>query len=133
MKILNRRCSNKVKRLLLSQKGFGLVETLVAVAILGLSAVSFVSSLSAGARSVNTLDEQVVAQQLLSSQIEYLKDQTYDATGGSYSLIEAPEGYSLALEVDSHIYPDSDLQKITVTVRHHGQAVSSLENYKADR
>lgn len=128
-----RQLIKKIKNALQPQSGFGLVETLVAISILGLSAVAFISSLSAGAISVKTLDEQTIAQQLLTSQMEALRSQNYDVSGNTYSLVAAPDGYSLTLSVNSHIYSDTDLQKITATVWHHGIKVETLENYKGLR
>jgi prepilin-type N-terminal cleavage/methylation domain-containing protein len=44
--------------------GFGLVESLVAIAILGISLTAFITDLSAGSIAVNSHSEQVVAQGL---------------------------------------------------------------------
>lgn len=115
------------------QSGIGLVEALVAIAILGISAVSFISNLSVGSISVRTLDEAAIAQQFLTSEMETIKGVGYDVSGASYPVLTAPEGYSLTLEVDSTIYPDAGIQKITATVWRDGGRVASLENYKANR
>ena len=117
----------------MNQSGIGLVESLVAIAILGVAAVSFVSSLSAGAVAVNTLNEQTVSQQLLTSEMETLKGIAYDINGNAYPVINTPEGYNLTVAVNSHIYADTDLQKITLVVRHNGVQVAQLENYKVNR
>jgi Tfp pilus assembly protein PilV len=123
----------RFKKTFQSQSGIGLVEGLVAVAILGVSAVSFISNLSAGAISVRNLDEQAIAQQLLTSQMETLKGVDYDPTGLSYPIISGTAGYSLTVTVDSHIYTNTDLQKITAAVWRNGAQVAKLENYKVNR
>jgi Tfp pilus assembly protein PilV len=131
MKVLN--FVSQLKKLLRAQSGIGLVETLVAVAILGVSAVSFVSNLSVGAMSVRTLNEEATIQQLLTTQMETLKGLKYDATGNTYPVISTPDGYNLTLSVDSQIVSNTNLQKITATLWLKGKQVAILENYKANR
>jgi type II secretory pathway pseudopilin PulG len=124
---------SRCKKAWRSQSGIGLVEALVAIAILGMASVGFVSNLSAGSISVRTLNEAAIAQQLLTSQMETLKGAKYDVTGSSYPIINAPSGYSLTLDVNSKIYANTNLQKITATVWHNGALVEKLENYKVNR
>ena len=57
-----------------SQKGISLVETLIAVAILGTTIVAFVVSLSVGSLAVNALDKETIAQGLAQTQMEYIKN-----------------------------------------------------------
>jgi type II secretory pathway pseudopilin PulG len=120
----------KIKKEFGQESGMGLVESLVAIAILGVSAVSFITSLSAGAISVKDLNEQAIAQQLLTSQMEELKGVSYDLSGRSYPIIKVPEGYDLTLTVNSSIYTNTNIQKITAVVWHDGSQVSQIENYK---
>jgi hypothetical protein len=113
------------------QSGIGLAEALVAIAILGVSAVCFVSSLSAGAISTSTLQESMIAQRLLTSEMETLNSLQYDITGLSYPVISLPADYNLTLSVNSNIFSNTDLQKITAVVWHNGVQVAQLENYKS--
>jgi prepilin-type N-terminal cleavage/methylation domain-containing protein len=122
-----------IKKLFCNQSGMGLAETLVAIAILGIAAVCFVSSLSVGAVSVNALGEQAVAQQLLTSEMESIKAASYDVTGGSYPIVDAPDNYSLTLSVNSSLFSNTNIQKVTASVYHNGVLVEKLENMKGNR
>ena len=115
------------------QEGLGLVETLVAVAILGTSVVAFVTALSAGSIAVGEHDREAVAQGLAQSQLEYTKSYTYNPGAATYPLVAAPEGYTLSVGVSYVPYTDTDIQKITVTVNHDGEEIIQVEDYKVNR
>ena len=115
------------------QRGLGLVETLVAVAILGTSVVAFVAALSAGSIAVGEQDEEVVTQSLARSQLEYTKSYTYDLGATTYPTIVVPTGYSLSVVVSSVPGTDTNMQKIIVTVSREGQAVLTVSDYKVNR
>ena len=115
------------------QRGLGLVETLVAVAVLGTSVVAFVVALSAGSIAVGEQDEEVVAQGLARSQIEYTKGYPYDPGATTYPAIAVPAGYSLSVAVSSVPGTDADIQKITVVVLREGQEVLTAADYKGNR
>lgn len=111
----------------------GLVETLVAIAILSVGITAFMTSLSTGSIAVNTQGEQAIAQRLAQAQMESIKALPYDSTGASYNQISPPEGYTLSLDVDSTLYADSNIQRVSVTVLHQENQVLVLEDYKVNR
>lgn len=115
------------------QRGLGLVETLVAVAILGTSVVAFAVALSAGSIAVGEQNEEVVAQRLAQAQLEYTKSYTYDAGATTYPAVDAPEGYTVSVGVSSVPDTDADIQKITVTILRGGENVLMVEDYKVNR
>jgi len=115
------------------QKGLGLVETLVAVAILGTSVVAFVVALSAGSIAVSEQDEEVVAQGLAQAQLEYTKSCVYDTGASTYPAIAAPEGYTISVAVSSVPGTDADIQKVTASIFRGGENVLTVENYKVNR
>jgi hypothetical protein len=121
--------TKQIKR---SQQGIGLVETLVAVAILGTAIVTFITALSTGAISVGENGQETTAQRLAQSQLEYTQNLAFDLTG-AYPVIAAPAGYSLALTAGSVTGTDVNLQKITVTVLHDGANVFTVSGYKVKR
>jgi prepilin-type N-terminal cleavage/methylation domain-containing protein len=116
-----------------NQKGFSLVEVLVAIAILGLIASAFIGSLSTGAIATRLQGEDLTARNLAQSQMEKLKAAVYDNDGATYSSISTPSGYSISISANPAIYTDTNIQKLTVTVSHNGSAVFSLEDYKVNR
>ena len=115
------------------QGGLGLVETLVAVAILGTAVVAFVTALSAGSIAVGEYDGEAVAQRLAQSQMEYTKSSTFDPGAITYPLLNAPVGYVVSVAVSAVPNAGSDIQKITVTVARDGEEMIKVEDYKMDR
>jgi type II secretory pathway pseudopilin PulG len=115
------------------QRGLGLVETLVAVAILGTSVVAFVVALSTGSIAVGQQDEEVVAQGLAQAQLEYTKSYAYNAGASTYPTIAAPEGYNVSLVVSSVPNTDADIQKISANILRDGESILIVEDYKVNR
>ena len=138
----------KVKDWIQDQRGVGLVESLVAVAILGITVVAFVMALSSGAVAVREGNQQVVVQSLVRTQLEYVKSYPlYDSEATTYpyvytydetynpSPITLPEGYGISVAVESILEPatDDNIQKITVTISRGGEDILTVEDYKVDR
>jgi len=115
------------------QGGLGLVETLVAVAILGTAVVAFATALSAGSIAVGENDREALAQGLAQSQLEYTKSCAYGPGAVTYPLLDAPADYSVSVAVDAVPNADADIQKIIVTVDHDGQEIIKVEDYKVNR
>ena len=115
-----------------SQRGLGLVETLVAVAILGTAIVTFISALSTGAISVGDNEQETIAQRLAQNQIETVQSAAFDLSG-IYPAIVAPAGYSLTVTADSVPNTDENIQKITVTVLRDGSNIFTVSGYKVNR
>ena len=122
----------KIKCRLRGQSGIGLVETLVAVAILGTAVVAFATALSAGSIAVGEHDGEAISQGLAQSQMEYTKSYAYSFEG-VYPLLDAPEGYSLSVDVSAVPGTDTDIQKITVTVNRGDEEMIKVEDYKVNR
>jgi len=112
------------------QRGLGLVETLVAVAILGTAVVAFATGLSAGSIAVRGQDEIAVTQGLAQTQLEYTKSYAYNPGAVTYPAVAAPPDYSISVGVSAVPGTDANMQKITVTVSREGQAIETVEGYK---
>jgi prepilin-type N-terminal cleavage/methylation domain-containing protein len=84
-----------------AQKGFTLLEVIIAIALLGVVAVAILSGLSTGSRAILVADERATAESLARSQMEYMKNLPYTAalTGGEASYanakISVPSGYDI--------------------------------------
>jgi Tfp pilus assembly protein PilV len=120
-----------------SQEGVGLVEVLVAVAILGMTVVALLAALSTGSIGVATKDEQVTAANLARSQLEYTRSQPY---ADLYETVTPPAGYAVSVQADSvpeaTSVPGADpstIQKITVTVTRNGETLLTVDDFKVDR
>jgi prepilin-type N-terminal cleavage/methylation domain-containing protein len=125
--------ANLKRALVDGQKGVALVEVLVAVAIIGITLVVFLSAVSTGSIGVAKTEEQVTAENLARSQLEYTKSQTYLAAPASYDTVTPPAGYAVSAEAASIPDTDSSIQMITVTVTRDGETLVTVEDFKVDR
>jgi prepilin-type N-terminal cleavage/methylation domain-containing protein len=128
-------CFRVVGRLKGSETGVTLIETLVALALIGIISVAFLSGLATAAKATFIADEQATAESLARSQIEYVKNQGYDSEATTYLTVDAPEGYAVSVDVSSIPDPDTDtgIQKIRVTVKRGAKTVLIIDAYKVDR
>ena len=142
-------------KLMKGEKGFSLIEVLVALALLGIIASGFLMAIATAYKAIYIADERTTAESLARSQIEYVKEldyiyysetghEVYDETTmppGGYSIIFTAE----PINSDTHVpYSFTDvggilvfdddvgIQKITVTVQHHDKQVLTLEDFKVD-
>ncbi len=123
-----------------------LLEVLLAVALLGMLAVSSISSLATAGKADFINNERSDAECLASSQIEHIKNQDYidftDPYHGEYELVIMPSNYTVTVTTVP-VNPDSGqplasgedmgIQKITVQVQHYSKQVTTLECYKVNR
>ena len=139
--------------------GQGLIEALVAVAVLGAVAVVFLSGLSTTYTAVAIQDKRTSAESLARSEFEYVKDSVYWPLGFSYEIPATPddpppwdpdrttleshyEHYSIQV-TGQPIHPnghfplaaglDQGIQEITVEVYLQGDLVLTTRTYKVHR
>jgi len=117
----------KIRTLLASQTGVGLVEILVAVAILGVIGVGFLLALTNTVDGTEFHEVKVTASSLAQSQVEYVKSQAYAISYDTVSPV--PVGYS----IDTDVVEDGvGRQEVTVTVYHQGDFALSMTTLKVD-
>ena len=113
------------------EKGSALLETLMAIAILGLVGTAFTSGLSTSSHALIVTDKGGTAKNLAETQMEHVKKHGYE---GSYSPVPIPPEHSTyAAQISSAPFEDGNIQKITVTIDQDGKAVKVLEGYKVNR
>ncbi|MFC1908928.1 hypothetical protein ACFLXD_03580 [Chloroflexota bacterium] len=115
------------------EKGLGLVESVVAVGLVGVIVVAFVTTLATGAIAVREMEQAATVQRLAQTQVEIIKGSPYDIAGSSYPAVAEPEGYTISVNVDATLYADTDIQKITVTISRDSEDVFTVEDYKVNR
>jgi len=118
--------------------GMALIETLVALVVLGAVSVAFLSGLATTSRASMIVDEQTTAESLARSQMEWIKkiSYTYEATEYSPQPISSSDdyiGYSASIAAERLNIPDDGIQKVTVTITHYNKEVIELAGYKVDR
>ncbi len=69
--------ATKLKILGGNEAGIGIIETLIALALLGIIAVGFLSGLGTASKAIIIADERTTAESLARSQMEYAKNLTY--------------------------------------------------------
>jgi type II secretory pathway pseudopilin PulG len=127
-----------------SQQGATLVEELVAVAIIGMGIVILIAMITTGVIGVRQIDDKVVAESLARSQLELIKNASYqpDPVSNPYPGVTPIPNYSVAVEIEyweasssrfvSGLRNDG-LQKIIVTITSDGTTLTQTAAYKVDR
>jgi Tfp pilus assembly protein PilE len=140
-----------------NSKGVGLVEALIAVAILGLVAVVYLSGLFTAFKSDIVASEQTTAESLTRSELEYIRNCDYAdlSYGFSYEIPGNPPSWDAThntldshyanysvdvtgepIDADRNPLPageDEGLQRITAQIYHQGELVLTSSTYKVSR
>jgi len=129
--------SNILKRLVKSrlclradQRGFSLMETLLALGILGAVGVAFMQGVGAISATTDMHDGRITASNLAQAQIEEIKAAAYDGDGDYSVSVTEPVGYSVTIDVTA---PEIGLQQVTVQVHRDGAYVLEITTFKMDR
>ncbi len=120
------------------ESGISFLETVIALAILGVISVTFLNGLTSASKSVFIADERTTAESLAQSQMEWVKDAGYSYNATAYSSAPIPGGkdyqhYSALIAAESLHTPDDGIQKVIVTIIHDSKELIHLEGYKVDR
>ncbi len=118
------------------ESGTTLLETVVALAVLGIIAVTFLSGLVTSSKATFIVDERATAESLARSQMEWVQSASYNITG--YYPAPIPSGtdyinYSANITVEPLQGTDDNIRKITVTVKRSDEQVLTLESYKVNK
>lgn len=123
------------------QLGFGLVEVLIAAAILATVGIVISKGLAVSSRAALIDQERTIAENLSQAQLEYVIRSDYDDINSppQYDVgIAVPAGYSLSTGAErldirgDGIQNDDGLQKITVEVYHGDKPLLTAEGYKVN-
>ena len=114
-----------------SEKGNTLVEAVVALALIGIIGVCFLSAVAASSSSRLIADECTSGRILAESQMEEIRKSSYALTYDPIPIPDEYVSYSALIEVDP--FRNGSIQKITVTISHNDKEVAILESYKVNR
>ena len=119
------------------QAGISLLETLIAVAILGTVGATFLNGLTVASEASFTTDERTTAESLARTQMEWVKNITYVEESTTYPPAEIPAvesyvNYAATITAEPLHSPDEGIQKITVTITHNDNKIITLEGYKRE-
>ena len=137
------------------EKGFSLVEVMIAVLLLGIVSVALLSAVGTATKAVFVADGQASGESLARSEMEYVKSQGYSTAPWSYELPSgtSPTGQlpawwdeedppTLSEDYVNHIVTvstsplyanDNGIQKITVVVSAPSGSIVTLESYRSMR
>lgn len=116
----------------LRQRGFMLVESLVAVSIVGTGILAAVVSLSTSSQATIEAREHATAAWVATSQVEVIKAAPFVPVPGVYPTITPPAGFTVTNTTSSFDGGDGFIQDVTVSVFHNGELVTSIEMVKLD-
>ncbi len=113
-----------------SETGASLIETMVALALLGLIGVAFLSGLATTSNARAIADNHATARILAESQLEHIKKQNY---ASSYNTTIPAEYVGYTTQIDVENLRNGNIQMITITVSHHNKDITTLQSYKVRR
>ena len=111
-----------------SEKGITLLETILALAILGIISAAFLGGVATTSTARVTADESASGKILAESLMEGIKKQPYVA---SYNVTVPPDfaGYTANVSV----VENNNIQDITIRIERRDREVFTLESYKVNR
>jgi type II secretory pathway pseudopilin PulG len=110
------------------EKGISLLETILALAIMGIISASFLGATATTSTARLTADERASGKILAESLMEGIKKDLYTA---SYNITIPSEfaGYTANVTV----VENNNIQDITISIHHRNREVLTLESYKVNR
>ena len=131
--------SKKIFRFFQGQKGFTLIEALIAVAILGFIGVTLISAINTNYRSVAVIDQKTTGMNLAITHIEFIRGAGFAQDYSSaVAGIVLPSQYERSIKLEysddgetwTEAYVDQTLQRIIVSISQGGKPVYSMCTYK---
>ena len=129
----------EITRLIRRQKGFTLIEVLVAVGILGFIGAGIAMALDTNYKSVAVLDQKTTGMNLAITHVEFIREtefaQDYSSVVASIVL---PSQYESSINLEysddgddwTETYSGQTLQRIIVSISQGGSPIYSMCTYK---
>jgi prepilin-type N-terminal cleavage/methylation domain-containing protein len=109
-----------------SRKGFGLIEVLVSVLIIGIGLFIISAVFYTQTRTINQLREKVIATLAAQEELEYIRGMPFTTIINAGTVFPNPSSFTTALKynnptlnvaVDNYLNdPGTDIRRVTVTI-----------------
>ncbi|MCH8910515.1 MAG: type II secretion system protein [Chloroflexi bacterium] len=116
-----------------SQRGFVMIEMLLAVGIVGTAMLATVAAFSTASRTAAFVDDATTGQWVATSQIEFIKTAAYVLTPGTYASVPVPTDFAVSNATSDVTGGDENIQIVTVIVSRGGETVFETSAMKVNR
>ena len=120
-----------------SERGTGLIEVLLGIAILGLVGIAYLGGMGTSTQATIITKEQSIAESLVRSEAEYVKRCGYQYDTSEYPVdptLTIPESWTVPPPAVVPVHGSDDgLQEVTVSAQHNDETVLSIVIYKVAR
>jgi len=119
----------------MKERGSSLIETLVALAILGTIAVCFLSAISSALMQSGKISGYCTAENLARNQVEDIRSMQYSINNSYPITVSEPPGYETVVNVTNISpvdYPDT-IQTVVVKVFRSEVKLFEIETFKVNR
>ena len=116
-----------------SQRGFVMIEMLLAVAIVGTAMLATVAAFSTASRAASFVAGATTGEWVATSQIEMIKTAPYQLTPGTYASVSVPAGFAVSNVTSDVAGGDVNIQIVTVVVTRGGASVYETSAMKVNR
>ncbi len=132
---MQRMCTKSIRLLrkaVHAERGFSLLEVVIAICLLGILASGFVPALSTAARTMVTVDERETAKNLAEREMEWVRTQLYASTYEDNSYVTDYPGLTVTITTAETIAgrDDHNIQEVTIVVSRGGQEITRLVDFK---
>jgi len=117
------------------QRGTSLLETIVALGLFAMIAVSFLGAISTGLTGAEIIDGRLTTENLARTQMEDIKSLPYNDSNYYPVTVSCPPECTVLIDVTdlSPVEYPSTLQKVVVSVLQEGHTKTTIESYKVKR
>ncbi len=116
-----------------SERGFVMIEMMLAVAIVGTAMLAVLLAFSTASRTAAFVETSTTGEWVATSQIEFIKTATYQLTPDTYASVSVPAGFAVSNATSDVTGGDENIQLVTVIVSRNGENVYETSALKVNR